>query len=45
MIRQDHIMSNFEQVSQTKSFSEMDRMLLLEVMQEACKLANKVRSK
>lgn len=36
-------MANFDQVSQTKTFSEMDRQLLLEVMQEACKLATKVR--
>jgi len=41
----DFIMTNFEQVSQTKSFAEMDRTLLLEVMQEACKLAAKVRPK
>lgn len=39
----DFIMSNFEQVSTTKSFMEMDRPLLLEVMQEACKLVTKTR--
>jgi len=36
-------MAHFDQVSETTSFKEMDRALLLEVMQEACKLVKKAR--
>lgn len=40
----DFVVTNFDQVSQTKTFAEMDRALLLEVMQEACKLVTKTRT-
>jgi hypothetical protein len=40
---QDFVVTNFDQVSKTKSFLELDRTLLLEVMQEACKLVTQTR--
>jgi hypothetical protein len=40
---QDFVVTNFDQVSKTKTFAEMDRALLLEVMQEACKLVTQTR--
>jgi len=39
----DFVVTNFDQVSKTKTFAEMDRALLLEVMQEACKLVTQTR--
>ncbi|ELR17918.1 BTB/POZ domain containing protein [Acanthamoeba castellanii str. Neff] len=39
----DFVVTNFDQVSKTKSFLELDRTLLLEVMQEACKLVTQTR--
>jgi len=39
----EFLMAHFDQVSETTSFKEMDRALLLEVMQEACKLVKKAR--
>lgn len=39
----DCIMSHYDEVCRTKSFGELDRDLLLELTQEACKLLRKTR--
>lgn len=39
----DKMLSNFGEVSQTKCFAEMDRELVVEVTQEACKQLSKSR--